>query len=235
MLKVSELDVSYGDVQVLWEVSFEVKEGECIALLGANGAGKTTTLNTISGLLRPRRGNITFFGEDLTRKPAHQMAALGIAHVPEGRRLFPEMTVRENLEMGSLSGEAKTRRKETMEEVFWLFPRLKERENQLAGSLSGGEQQMLAIGRGLMARPKLLMLDEPSLGLAPVVVDQVFKVIEELHRTRGMTILLVEQNVMEALNACDRAYVLENGRIVLTGQGKELLDNEHVREAYLGL
>lgn len=234
MLKVRQINVSYGDVQVLWDVSFEVRPGEFISLLGANGAGKTTTLNSISGLLRPRSGSIEFLGEDLTRLPAHRMAELGIAHVPEGRRLFPEMTVLENLEMGSLTLEARRRRKDTLEEVFAVFPRLRERQKQEAASLSGGEQQMLAIGRGMMARPKLLMLDEPSLGLAPVIVEQVFRVARQLNE-RGITMLLVEQNVMHALQYCHRAYVLENGRVVLEGSGAELLLNQHVKEAYLGL
>jgi branched-chain amino acid transport system ATP-binding protein len=234
MLNLEGIDVGYGDVQVLWDVSLEVREGEFVALLGANGAGKTTTLNAISGLLRPRKGTIAFLGQDLARTPAFRRAELGIAHVPEGRRLFPEMSVRENLEMGALHGEARRRRRETMEEVFSIFPRLRERQHQLAGSLSGGEQQMLAIGRGLMGRPKLLLLDEPSLGLAPMLVAQVFQVVRELH-SRGMTILLVEQNVRHALEVCSRAYVLENGRIVLQGTGAELLANPHVREAYLGI
>ncbi len=234
MLKVRQINVSYGDVQVLWDVSFEVRPGEFISLLGANGAGKTTTLNSISGLLRPRSGSIEFLGEDLTRLPAHRMAELGIAHVPEGRRLFPEMTVLENLEMGSLTLEARRRRKDTLEEVFAVFPRLRERQKQEAASLSGGEQQMLAIGRGMMARPRLLMLDEPSLGLAPVIVEQVFRVARQLNE-RGITMLLVEQNVMHALQYCHRAYVLENGRVVLEGSGAELLLNQHVKEAYLGL
>ncbi|MEW6426164.1 MAG: ABC transporter ATP-binding protein [Bacillota bacterium] len=234
MLKVENIDVFYGDVQVLWDASFEVKEGEMLALLGANGAGKTTILNAISGLLRPRNGKIHFLRKDITKIPAYKVAELGIAHVPEGRRLFPEMTVKENLEMGSLPPEAKKKRKETMEWVFSLFPILKERQNQEAGTLSGGQQQMLAIGRGLMALPKLLMLDEPSLGLAPVLVSQVFEIVQDINK-KGITVLLVEQNVMHVLNICTRAYVLENGRIVLQGSGSELLNNQHVKEAYLGI
>ncbi|MBE3588992.1 MAG: ABC transporter ATP-binding protein [Thermoanaerobacteraceae bacterium] len=234
MLKVNNINVSYGDVQVLWDVSFEVPEGELVALLGANGAGKTTILNTISGLLRPHGGNIYFLQREITRIPAYRVAEMGIAHVPEGRRLFPEMTVRENLEMGSLFPEAKKKRKETMEWVFSLFPILKDKQNQEAGTLSGGQQQMLAIGRGLMALPKLMMLDEPSLGLAPVLVNQVFEIVKEINQ-RGITILLVEQNIMHALNMCTRAYVLENGRITLQGSGAELLKNQHVKEAYLGI
>lgn len=234
MLKVENIDVAYGDLQVLWDVSFTVQEGELLALLGANGAGKTTILNTISGLLRPRRGSIRFLGEEISRVPGHKLAELGIAHVPEGRRLFPEMTVKENLEMGSLSPEAKKKRKETMEWVYTLFPILKERQNQEAGTLSGGQQQMLAIGRGLMALPKLLMLDEPSLGLSPLLVSQVFEIIQDINR-QGITVLLVEQNVMHVLKMCSRAYVLENGRLVLQGSGPELLNNQHVKEAYLGI
>lgn len=234
MLKVTNMSATYGDVQVLWNVSFEVNQGELVALVGANGAGKTTILNTISGLVRRTEGKIEFLGQSLDRIPPHRVAELGIAHVPEGRRLFPEMTVRENLEMGSLAPAAKAKRQETLEWVFQLFPILKERQRQEAGTLSGGQQQMLAIGRGLMARPKLLMLDEPSLGLAPVLVDHIFEVIKEVNK-EGLTVLLVEQNVMHALNLCSRAYVLENGRIVLHGSGKELLNNQHVKEAYLGL
>lgn len=234
MLKVTNMSATYGDVQVLWNVSFEMNQGELVALVGANGAGKTTILNTISGLVRRTEGKIEFLGQSLDRIPPHRVAELGIAHVPEGRRLFPEMTVRENLEMGSLAPAAKAKRQETLEWVFQLFPILKERQRQEAGTLSGGQQQMLAIGRGLMARPKLLMLDEPSLGLAPVLVDHIFEVIKEVNK-EGLTVLLVEQNVMHALNLCSRAYVLENGRIVLHGSGKELLNNQHVKEAYLGL
>jgi len=234
MLKVNNLDVYYGDVQALWDISFEVKEGEIVALLGSNGAGKTTTLNTISGLLHPRKGNIEFLGQELTKLPAHKMASLGIAHVPEARKLFPEMTVKENLLMGSLMPEAKARREESMERVFTIFPILKERAWQAAGTLSGGESQMLAVGRGIMACPKLMMMDEPSLGLAPFLVDEEFKVIERINR-EGITILLVEQNVAHALKACTRAYVLEIGRITLQGKGEKLLHDKHIEEAYLGI
>jgi len=234
MLKLNKINVAYGDLQVLWDVSLEVKEGEFVSLLGSNGAGKTTTLNTISGLLHPFKGSIEFLGEEISSLPGYKTAEMGIAHVPEGRRLFPEMTVQENLELGSLAPAAKRRRWETMAEVFDLFPRLKERRNQEAGSLSGGEQQMVAIGRGLMSLPKLLMLDEPSLGLAPVIVDQVFEIIRDVHR-QGITVLLVEQNVVHALKYCNRAYVMENGRTVLEGSGSELLNNPHVKEAYLGI
>lgn len=234
MLKVKNIDVYYGDVQALWDISFEVKEGEVVALLGSNGAGKTTTLNTISGLLRPRKGNIEFLEQELTNLPAHKTASLGIAHVPEARRLFPEMTVEENLLMGSLMPEAKARRKESMERVFDIFPILKERRRQAAGTLSGGESQMLAIARGLMACPKLIMMDEPSLGLAPFLVEEVFRVIEQINR-EGVTVLVVEQNVAHALKSCTKAYILETGRIALQGTGEKLLQDEHVKEAYLGV
>lgn len=234
MLKVDNIDVYYGDVQALWDISFEVLEGEIVALLGSNGAGKTTTLNTISGLLRPRKGNIEFLEQELTKLPAHKTASLGIAHVPEGRRLFPEMTVEDNLLMGSLMPEAKARRKESMERVFNIFPVLKERRRQEAGTLSGGESQMLAIARGLMACPKLIMMDEPSLGLAPFLVDEVFRVIEQINR-EGVTVLVVEQNVAHALKSCTRAYILETGRVALQGPGEELLRDEDVKEAYLGV
>ncbi|MCL4424036.1 MAG: ABC transporter ATP-binding protein [Firmicutes bacterium] len=234
MLKINDIDVSYGDVQVLWDVSLEVKEGELVALVGANGAGKTTALKTISGVLRPQRGEIVFQGERISRLVGHKIPRLGIAHVPEGRRLFPEMTVQENLELGSLAPEAKKRRKETLDWVFNLFPILKEKRYQEAGTLSGGQQQMVAIGRGLMARPRLLMLDEPSLGLAPVLVSQLFEIIRGINLA-GITVLLVEQNVSYSLNMCTRAYVLENGRVVLQGSGADLLNNQHVKEAYLGI
>jgi branched-chain amino acid transport system ATP-binding protein len=234
MLRVDNIDVYYDDVQALWDVSFEVKEGEIVALLGSNGAGKTTTLNAISGLLRPRKGNIEFLEQELTKLPAHKTASLGIAHVPEGRRLFPEMTVEDNLLMGSLMPEAKARRKESMEQVFNIFPILKERRQQAAGTLSGGESQMLAIARGLMACPKLIMMDEPSLGLAPFLVDEVFRVIEQINR-EGVTVLVVEQNVAHALKSCTRAYIMETGRIALQGLGEKLLQDEHVKDAYLGV
>jgi len=234
MLKVDSIDVYYGDVQALWDISFEVKEGEIVALLGSNGAGKTTTLNTVSGLLRPRKGNIEFLEQELTELPAHKTASLGIAHVPEGRRLFPEMTVEDNLLMGSLMPEAKARRKESMERVFNIFSILKERRGQAAGTLSGGESQMLAIARGLMACPRLIMMDEPSLGLAPFLVDEVFRVIEQINR-EGVTVLVVEQNVAHALKSCARAYVLETGRMALQGTGEKLLQDEHVKEVYLGV
>jgi len=234
MLEVENICVAYGDVQVLWDVTFAVGEGELVALLGANGAGKTTVLKTISGLLRPRAGRIVFAGRELTRIPPGKIAGLGIAHVPEGRRLFPEMTVRENLEMGSLAPAARQKRKQTLAWVYQLFPVLKEKQNQPAATLSGGQQQMLAIGRGLMALPRLIMFDEPSLGLAPVLVKHMFEIIGEINK-RGITVLLVEQNVMQVLEICHRAYVLENGRVVLSGTSTALLHNKYVKEAYLGI
>jgi branched-chain amino acid transport system ATP-binding protein len=219
---------------VIWSVSFEVNRGEIVALLGSNGAGKSTILNTVSGLLTPASGRITFEDRRLDQVPAHKVIEHGIAQVPEGRRLFPEMTVRENLIMGSLTPKAKAKRNETIEWVFGLFPRLREREKQMAGTLSGGEQQMLAVGRGLMALPKLIMLDEPSLGLAPILVAEIFNIIERIQQ-EGVTVLVVEQNTKHTLEICHRGYVLENGRVVLDGTGEELLDNEHVKQAYLGI
>ena len=234
MLRVQDIDVFYGDLQVLWRVSFEVNEGEIVVLVGANGAGKSTTLKTISGLLSPANGSILFLDQRLDHIPAHKIIEHGVAHVPEGRRLFPEMTVRENLIMGSLISEAKSKRNETMAWVFSLFPRLREREKQMSGTLSGGEQQMLTVGRGLMALPKLIMFDEPSFGLAPILVADIFKIIQRIKK-EGVTVLVVEQNTKHTLEICDRGYVLENGRIVLSGTGQELLDNEHVKQAYLGI
>jgi branched-chain amino acid transport system ATP-binding protein len=234
VLRIEGIDVFHGDAQVLWDVSFEVNRGEIVALIGANGAGKSTTLATISSLLRPRKGSVTFEGEAIHTRPAHDLVALGIAHIPEARRLFPEMTVRENLLLGALTPEAKKSRPRMLEKVFALFPRLREREKQQAGTLSGGEQQMAAIARGLMSKPRLLMLDEPSLGLAPLLVADIFRVIGEIH-AEGVTVLLVEQNVFKTLSFADRAYVLENGRIVLSGTGAGLLADDHVRKAYLGL
>jgi len=234
MLKVNGIDVFYGDLQVLWDVSFQVKEGEIVVLVGANGAGKSTVIRTISSMISPRRGTIEFSGRRVDYLPPSMIINEGIVHVPEGRRLFPEMTVEENLIMGSLSDEAKLKRFQTMEHVYDLFPRLKERRKQLAGTLSGGEQQMVAIGRGLMSLPTLMMFDEPSLGLAPILVQDVFKLVKKIN-DEGVTILLSEQNVIQTLKMCNRAYVLENGRIVLEGTGDELLNNEQVKEAFLGI
>ena len=234
MLEVKNLDVFYGDVQVLWDVNFEVKQGEIVAMIGANGSGKSTTLATISSLLKPKRGSVTFEGQPLHTRAAHEIISLGIAHVPEARRLFPDMTVEENLLLGALTPEAKKTRPEMLEKVYTLFPRMRERARQAAGTLSGGEQQMAAIGRGLMSKPRLLMLDEPSLGLSPLLVGDIFRVVEEVHK-QGVTVLLVEQNVFKTLTIADRAYVLENGQIVHTGTGQELLNDEHVKKAYLGL
>lgn len=234
MLSIEKINVFYGDLQVLWDVSLKINEGEIVALVGANGAGKTTLLRTISGLLRPRAGLIKFFDENLTNLEPHEVAAKGIAHVMEGKRVFPNLTVEENLKMGAYLPQAWVRRNETFEIVYNLFPILKERKKQLAGTLSGGEQQMLVIGRALMSRPKLLLLDEPSLGIAPKVVLTIFQTIKKINEAEKITILLVEQNVRHSLELSSRAYVLENGKIVLEGSSAELLDNPHVKKAYLG-
>lgn len=234
MLRVSNINVFYGKFQALWEVSFYVDKGEIVVIVGSNGAGKTTALKTIHGLLHPSSGKIEFIGERINHLPPYKIIRKGISHVPEGRRLFPFFTVLENLKIGAYTAEAREKVEDTIDWVFQLFPILKERKNQLAYTLSGGEQQMLAIGRALMSRPKLLTLDEPSLGLAPKIVSKLFKVIEELNR-QGVTILLVEQNTRLALNVAHRGYILENGKIVLEGSGKELLENEQVKKAYLGL
>jgi len=234
MLEINKINVAYDGVQVLWEVSLKVNSGEIVAVIGANGAGKTTLLKTISGLLRPSSGNIIFFGKKLEKLPPYRIAEEGIAHVMEGRRLFPQMTVQENLELGAYTKTAWKKRKETMEFVFNLFPRLKEREKQLAGTMSGGEQQMLAIARALMLRPRLLMLDEPSMGLSPKLVIEVLDTLKKI-RDEGVTILLVEQNVYQSLLISDRGYVLENGKIVLEGSAKNLLEDPAVKKAYLGM
>lgn len=234
MLEVSGLTAGYGDLTVLWDVNLTVQPGELVTVVGSNGAGKTTLLRTLSRLIRPSQGTVQFMGEDQARRQPHQVVAEGLVHVPEGRRIFPEMTVVENLRMGSFLKAAKTRRASNLERVFSLFPRLKERMSQLGGTLSGGEQQMLAIGRGLMAEPTLLMLDEPSLGLSPLFVKTIFSILEDIHQ-QGTAILLVEQNVNLALRVADRAYVLETGRVVLQGQGQTLLKDEQVRKAFLGL
>jgi len=231
MLKIDDIHVYYGAIHAIKGISFEVKEGEIVALIGANGAGKSTILKTVSGLMHPRSGNITFCGENIAHTDAYKLLRLGLAHVSEGRRIFLQMTVQDNLEMGAFTQKEVS--KEDLERMFTLFPRLKERRRQIAGTLSGGEQQMLAMSRALMSHPKLLMLDEPSMGLAPILVDQIFDIIKELHAA-GTTILLVEQNATKALQIADRAYVLETGRITLSGTGAELSQSDEVRKAYLG-
>lgn len=234
MLKIEKLNFSYGDLKVLWDVDLEVREGEIVTVVGANGAGKSTLLKNISRLVKPGSGAISFNGGDLTKCEAHEVVELGVVQVPEGRKIFPQMSVIENLRMGSFIGSARKKRDENRERVFTMFPRLRERANQLGGTLSGGEQQMLAIARGLMADPKLLLLDEPSLGLSPLLVKNIFEIITEISR-QGVTILLVEQNVNQSLRIAHRAYVLETGRVVLAGKGDELLNNEHVKKAFLGM
>ncbi len=231
MLKVENIDVYYGAIHAVKNVSFEVGDGEIVALIGANGAGKSTILKTVSGLMHPRTGTITFCGQNITHTEAYKLLRTGLAHVPEGRRIFLQMSVQENLEMGAYINKSVSQ--EDLEMVFNYFPRLKERRKQVAGTLSGGEQQMLAMSRALMSHPKLMMLDEPSMGLAPIIVDQVFGIIKELHKS-GTTILLVEQNARKALQIADRAYVLETGSITLTGTGAELAKSDEVRKAYLG-
>jgi len=234
MLTVKNIDVFYDDLQVLWDVSFEVHENEILVLIGANGAGKSTIIKTLSSLLTPQSGTIEFKGIRLDHHPPHEIIQHGIVHVPEGRRLFAEMSVEENLIMGSLYGEAKARRRETLGHVYQLFPRLEERRKQMAGTLSGGEQQMAAIGRGLMSLPKIMMFDEPSLGLAPILVQEIFEMIRRI-KSEGVTILLVEQNVTQTLAMCDRVYVLENGRITMEDTGQNLMADDKVREAFLGI
>ena len=231
MLKIEDIHVYYGAIHAVKGVSFEVNDGEIVALIGANGAGKSTILKTISGLMHPRTGSITFDGKQIAHMDAHKLVHQGLAHVPEGRRIFLQMSVQENLEMGAFTKKEVSR--EDLERMFTLFPRLKERRKQIAGTLSGGEQQMLAMSRALMSHPKLLMLDEPSMGLAPILVDQIFDIIKELHKA-GTTILLVEQNATKALEIADRAYVLETGSITLSGTGAELACSDEVKKAYLG-
>jgi len=233
MLNVSKVNVFYGDLQALWDVSIRVDKGQTVALIGSNGAGKTTLFKTIIGLLRPKTGSITFLERRIDNLSPANIINLGIAQVPEGRRLFPNMNVRENLELGAYVSEARKKVNDTLDWVFSIFPILKERQNQLAGSLSGGEQQMLAIARGLMARPQMLMLDEPSLGLAPMMVTKVFDTIKKI-KEEGVTIFLIEQNTTQALALSDRGFVLETGRIVLEGTREQLLKNKHVKKAYLG-
>ncbi|HYS80477.1 MAG TPA: ABC transporter ATP-binding protein [Anaeromyxobacteraceae bacterium] len=234
MLEIRRLSFAYGDLRVLWDVDLEVRQGEIVTVVGGNGAGKSTTLRNISRLLRPMAGTVRFQEQDLTRLESHQVVGLGVVQVPEGRHIFPEMSVLENLRMGSYPRSTRADRGRNVERAFSLFPRLKERQKQLGGTMSGGEQQMLAIARGLMANPKLLLLDEPSLGLSPLFVKHIFDIIAEINR-QGTSILLVEQNVFQSLRIAHRAYVLETGRVVLTGSGQELLGNEHVKKAYLGL
>jgi branched-chain amino acid transport system ATP-binding protein len=233
MMTIDNIEVFYGEMQILFGVSLEVKEKEIVALIGSNGAGKTTTISAISGLIRPKTGQIIFCGEKINNMAPHKIVQLGIAQVPEGRRIFPSLTVLENLEMGAFSKKSKTETKKTLEFVLELFPVLKERSRQPGGTLSGGEQQMLAIGRSLMAHPKILLLDEPSLGLAPLIVDEIYKTIKILNES-GVTILLVEQNVFQALELSHRAYVYENGRVFLQGPSQELLQNTDIKRAYIG-
>ena len=233
ILKVENLNVYYGMIQALRGISFEVNRGEIVSLIGANGAGKTTTLHTITGLLRPKEGSVLYKGEDITRLPAHKVVTMGMVHVPEGRRIFQGLSVYENLLMGAYSRKDKAEIALNMERVFAQFPRLAERKNQLAGTLSGGEQQMLAMGRALLSNPELIVLDEPSMGLSPLLVGEVFEIVKSF-RDAGKTVLLVEQNAKKALAVSDRAYVLENGVITMSGNAAELADDERVRKAYLG-
>ena len=234
MLEVKNLEVYYGVIQAIKGISFEVNEGEVIALIGANGAGKTTTLQTITGMLQPKAGEIIFEGKDISKIPGHRIVSMGMAHVPEGRRVFAELSVYENLKLGAYTRKDKKEIEETLARVYKSFPRLEERKNQLAGTLSGGEQQMLAMGRALMSKPKIILMDEPSMGLSPLLVKEIFKIIQEVHK-QGMTVLLVEQNAKMALSISDRAYVLETGRISMSGAASDLLNDEKVKKAYLGL
>jgi branched-chain amino acid transport system ATP-binding protein len=234
MLELCNVDTLYGKAQALWDICLEVNEAEIVALVGSNGAGKTTLVNTISGLLRPASGRVMFLGKRIDDLPPHAIVELGISHVPQGGRIFPDMTVRENLEMGAYPIHAWEQKEETFEQVYQVFPNLKERERQLARTLSGGEHQMLAIGRALMSKPRLCLFDEPSYGLAPLLMVEIFRIIQKL-RDQGITILLIEQNVRHSLEIADRAYVLENGCLCLEGDCEELLQSDHVRKAYLGL
>jgi branched-chain amino acid transport system ATP-binding protein len=233
MLEVKDLNVYYGMIQALKGISFEVNEGEVIALIGANGAGKTTTLHAITGLIPAKSGSITFEGADIRKIPGHKIVSMGMAHVPEGRRVFAQLSVYENLKMGAYTRKDKEEIKETLEMVYKRFPRLEERKNQLAGTLSGGEQQMLAMGRALMSHPKMIVMDEPSMGLSPIYVNEIFQIIKDVSAD-GVTVLLVEQNAKKALSIADRAYVLETGNIILQGDAKELMNDESVKKAYLG-
>ena len=233
MLEVKNLEVYYGVIQAIKGISFEVNEGEVIALIGANGAGKTTTLQTITGMLQPKAGEIIFEGKDISKIPGHKIVSMGMAHVPEGRRVFAELSVYENLKLGAYTRKDKKEIEETLARVYKSFPRLEERKNQLAGTLSGGEQQMLAMGRALMSKPKIILMDEPSMGLSPILVEEIFHIIREIS-AGGTTVLLVEQNAKKALAIADRAYVLETGNIVLSGDAKEMMNNDSIKMAYLG-
>ena len=233
MLEVRDLEVNYGSINAIKKISFDVNEGEVIALIGANGAGKTTTLHTITGLLKAKSGSVMFEGKELLKTPPHKIVEMGMAHVPEGRRIFQQLTVYKNLTLGAFTRKDKASIDETLRMVYGKFPRLEERKKQVAGTLSGGEQQMLAMGRALMSKPKIVLMDEPSMGLSPLFVSEVFKIIEEI-RASGTTVLLVEQNAKKALEIADRAYVLETGRIVLSGYAKDLMNDDSVKKAYLG-
>ena len=233
MLEVKDINVYYGLIHALRDVSFEVNEGEVVALIGANGAGKTTTLHTVTGLLPSKGGTVTFEGKDITKVPAHKIVSMGMAHVPEGRRVFANLTVLQNLKMGAYTRKDKTEIEQTLDSIYKRFPRLMERQNQLAGTLSGGEQQMLAMGRALMSHPKIILMDEPSMGLSPIFVNEIFDIIKSVSAS-GTTVLLVEQNAKKALSIADRAYVLETGKIVLSGKASELLNNDSIKKAYLG-
>ena len=233
MLEIKDLEVYYGVIQAIKGISFEVNKGEVIALIGANGAGKTTILHTITGLLSPKKGSVIYEGTDITKIPAHKIVSLGMAHVPEGRRVFADLSVYENLKMGVYTRKDKNEVEETLEKVYERFPRLKERKNQMAGTLSGGEQQMLAMGRALMSKPKIILMDEPSMGLSPILVNEIFDIIQEVSKS-GTTVLLVEQNAKKALSIADRAYVLETGKIVLDGKAEDLLNDDSIKKAYLG-
>ena len=233
MLEVKDIEVFYGVIQAIKGISFEVNEGEVIALIGANGAGKTTTLQTITGLVSPKKGQILFEGQDITRVPAHKIVSMGMAHVPEGRRVFAQLSVLDNLKLGAFTRKDKEEIEETLIRVYKRFPRLEERKNQIAGTLSGGEQQMLAMGRALMSHPKIILMDEPSMGLSPIMVNEIFDIIRSVSES-GTTVLLVEQNAKKALSIADRAYVLETGKIVLEGKAKDLLEDDSIKKAYLG-
>lgn len=233
MLEIKDLEVYYGMIQAIKGISFEVNQGEVIALIGANGAGKTTTLHTITGLISPKKGSVVFEGKDITKVPAHKIVSMGMAHVPEGRRVFAELSVYENLKMGAYTRKDKNEIEESLANVYKRFPRLEERKNQMAGTLSGGEQQMLAMGRALMSRPQIILMDEPSMGLSPILVNEIFDIIRSVSES-GTTVLLVEQNAKKALSIADRAYVLETGRITMEGNAKDLLEDDSIRKAYLG-